>query len=518
MSLGRRAVSNTLFNWLGTGVATVASIVLTPYLLHHLDAERFGLYQITRHVVTYLALFDFGILGAVMRYTSHAIAARDDARVNALVNGALVLYGGIAALGLLASGLLALVAPAFFGVTPAYAAETRWLFLGLGAWWALSMLTCPPRGILIGHQRYGLHSLVMAGSWVLTVVLVVVLFENGLVGLGPLAAAFVAGAACQFVGCTLIAQRIHRALAWGRRYIARATLGTLWKFGSWNLLFTISGLFLWSSDSIVIGRLLGPAFVPLYAVPFMLIHYGRIVAAGFTGQLTPVAAGHAAANDMAGLTTTVIRATRIGLILTLAGNGLLIVLAEDLLRLWVGPELAPGWIIYAYLMSSFWAVYAQRPIYHILLGAGDIRRPALVVLSATAATLVLKIVALGQFGLGIEAVALLNCVLVLPVMLVYVPWCGCRLAGISLGRLYREAYLGPILAFLPVAGAGVWLVRALPPLDLLGFALALALLAGSYLALALLTLSAAERAGIRQTLGRLWRITPLSRGTTSGRI
>ena len=245
---------------------------------------------------------------------------------------------------------------------------------------------------------------------------------------------------------------------------------------------------------------LGPAYAALYAVPFMLIQYGRMVGGGFMGPLIPLAAGQS--GDRAALQATLIRATRLGLILTLMVNGLLVILAEDLLRLWIGADFADTWIIYAYLMSSFWAVYAQRPIYAVLLGAGDIRGPAAVTLAATAGTLVLKIVALGTLGLGIEAVALLNLVLVLPVMGVYMPAAGARLAGLSLWRFYRAAYLGPILAFLPVLGLG-WLLRAeLPPPGPFGFALMFAGLATVYLGLALLTLAPDERGALRSLLVR----------------
>lgn len=496
MSLGRRPIANTIARWIGIGFATLASLVLTPYLIQHLGDERFGIYQISRHFILYLALLDFGILGSVMRFASGAIASKDDRRLNELASSALVLFLGLGLVGLLVCSFLAAAAPGFFRVDEAYASEMRWLFLGLSGWWAITMLSYPARGVFIGHQRWGLLSFVTATSWVLTVLAVIGLFETGHVGLHAVGLAFLIGASFQFLAFQTIAHLIHPALRWSRRFVNRATLRTLYSFGLWNMLFATSGLFLWSSDSIVIGRMLGPEVVPLYAIPFLLIHYGRIVVLGFAAQMTPVAAAHAAENNTAGLRTTLLRSTRIGLILTLAGNGTLVLMAEDLLRLWVGPAYAPGWIIYAYLFLSFWAVYANFAIHQILIGAGDIRGPAAITLIATSTTLALKALALGWFGAGIETVPLLNCILVLPVVLIYTPWCACRLAGISLIRLYREAYAGPILAFIPVAGAG-WLMTAyLAPLNLIEFCASFVVLASVYLMLSLWTLSASERAAV----------------------
>jgi O-antigen/teichoic acid export membrane protein len=308
--------------------------------------------------------------------------------------------------------------------------------------------------------------------------------------------AFVASAAYQLMALNLIARRIQPSLRWSPRFVRRATLKMVSGFGLWNMLFAISGLCLWSSDNIVIGRTLGPEAVPFYAIPFMLITYGRGVGFGFAAQMTPIAAAHFAQKDMAGLRTTLLRSTRAGLILVLATSGILVVVAEDLLRLWVGQTYASGWLIYAALMLSFWAVYASFPSHQILIGAGDIRRPAAISLTATSLTLVIKALALGWYGAGVQILPLLNCILVLPVVLIYVPLCACRLTGLSLTRLYRDAYLGPILAFIPVAATGWLVTRYLSPLSLVEFGASLVLLAGAYLLTALWTLSAPERTAI----------------------
>ena len=57
------------------------------------------------------------------------------------------------------------------------------------------------------------------------------------------------------------------------------------------------------------------------------------------------------------------RSTRTAVILTLASTGLLVVVAEDVFRLWIGPDYAGSWLIYACLWGSFWAVFAQMPAY-----------------------------------------------------------------------------------------------------------------------------------------------------------
>jgi O-antigen/teichoic acid export membrane protein len=509
LNASRRLATNALANWVGTAIASLASLWLAPYLLQNLGAERFGLYQVGRQLVAYFLLLNLGIVGSVIRFTSEAMAARDHARINAVSNSALLLYCGIALLGLLLALGAGYLAPAFFRVGPDYVTETRGLIWALGVWWALGVLASPARGILIGQQRFGWLNLVVATGSLLALALIVALFELGHVSLFAVGIAFAATAVVDLVAHLGLARRLQPTLRWTLRLADRRVLRQLCGFGAWNALFTVSGLFLWWTDNIVIGRLLGPAAVPLYALPFMLITLGRVAVGGLSTPLAPLAAAQAREGSRA-LAITLVRSTRLAVILTLASTGLLVVVAEDLFRLWIGPDYASGWLVYACLMASFWAVYAQMPASNILLGAGDIRRPAAVVLAATALALAVKIVALAWFGQGVIAVALANCLCVLPVMAFYVPRCACQLAELTLARLYREAYLPPLLIFAPLAALGWLLFARWTPANLLELIGAFAALVAGYLAAAFWTLDAGEREAVH---GLVRQVRHLIRGT-----
>jgi O-antigen/teichoic acid export membrane protein len=508
LSAGRSLVVNALANWSGTAVASFVSLLLAPYLLQNLGPERFGLYQVGRQLVGYFLLLNLGIAGSVIRFASEAIAARDDARVNAVINSALALYCGVALTGLLLALGTGYLAPDFFRAAPRYIAETRGLIWALGVWWALGILASPARGILIGQQRFGWLNLVMALGAVLAATLIFGLFELGYVSLLAVGIAFASAAALEFVTHLALARRLRPTLRWALHLMDRRVLRQLCGFGAWNLLLNVGGLFLWWTDNIVIGRLLGPAFVPLYALPFMLITLGRLAVGGLSTPLVPLAAAQVREGP-GSLATTLVRSTRTAVILALASTGLLVVVAEDLFRLWIGPGYAGSWVIYACLMGSFWAVYAQMPASNILLGAGDIRRPAAAVLAATALALALKVVALGWLGQGVIAVALANCFCVLPVMALYVPRCACHLVRLPLARLYREAYLPPLLAFVPVAALGWLLFAHWAPANLLELIGAFGALVAVYLAAAFWTLDVAEREA-------LYRLVQQLRGVVRG--
>jgi hypothetical protein len=108
------------------------------------------------------------------------------------------------------------------------------------------------------------------------------------------------------------------------------------------------------------------------------------------------------------------------------------------------------------------------------------------------------------------AVALANCLCVLPVMAFYVPRCACQLAELTLVRLYREAYLPPLLIFAPLAALGWLLFARWTPANLLELIGVFAALVAGYLAAAFWTLDAGEREAVH---GLVRQVRDLIRGT-----
>jgi hypothetical protein len=109
-------------------------------------------------------------------------------------------------------------------------------------------------------------------------------------------------------------------------------------------------------------------------------------------------------------------------------------------------------------------------------------------------------------------VALANLVCLLPVMGIYLPYCACRLARMSLADLYRQAYLPPLLGFAPVASLGWLAVHYRPPNNLFELVAYLGGLVTLYMLLAFHFLDADERTTL---LGMLRRAARLLSGARS---
>src|SRR5581483_7195537 len=88
-------LKNVGSSWVALGVNVLVGIVLSPYILHHLGDEAFGLWVLIFSVTGYYGLFDLGIRSSIVRYVAKYSAVNDDEQLNHLINTAMFAYGGI---------------------------------------------------------------------------------------------------------------------------------------------------------------------------------------------------------------------------------------------------------------------------------------------------------------------------------------------------------------------------------------------------------------------------------------
>src|SRR5882762_7953282 len=63
-----RALKNVASSWAGLAVNVAVGFFLSPFILHHLGDEAFGLWVLIFSLTGYYGLFDFGIRSSLIRY------------------------------------------------------------------------------------------------------------------------------------------------------------------------------------------------------------------------------------------------------------------------------------------------------------------------------------------------------------------------------------------------------------------------------------------------------------------
>ena len=328
---------NTIWNLIGQAAPALAAVFTVPILIHGLGTERFGVLTLIWLIVGYFSIFDLGLGRALTQLLADRLGRDDHDAVAPLVWTAM---GLMAALGLLGTGIAAIVAPNVQHALKAPASlrvETLDSIYLLALSIPLVVSTAGFRGILEARQRFDLANMVRLASGVFTYVgpVLALLFSPSLV---PITAVLVLGRLATWVAylmmCIHELPKLRERVAFQRDYVS-----PLLKFGGWMTVSNLIGPILVYLDRFLIAAILGAAAVAYYVTPFEIVTRLLLLPWALSGVLFPSLASSFVQNRgrSGRLFSLGIRASGLSLFPFVL---LVIAFAHEGLALWVGEPIA----------------------------------------------------------------------------------------------------------------------------------------------------------------------------------
>ena len=446
-STARILIRNILSNWMGFAVHALVAFFLTPFVLHALGEGRYGIWALVTGLTGYYGLLDMGLRSGLTRSYTRCLGVGDYERLNRVASSGFVALGACSLLLLIASCVLAAVAPTIFRLQAHLHEELRWAILIIGGSTALHFLLFPYAAVFSATQRYDVANaigitfrLLSAGGvcWALS-------RDYGLVGLSGVTAV-----------CNLIEYGVRWRVACRLLPQLRITPGlasweTCWdfsQFGLWSVAINGSQRLIAYSDAVLIAFFYPPAAVGLF-------NLGASVAGQFQQLFNPIATVFyptLAQMDARGEQESIRR-------VYLAGSRLLVLLAvtlgliaafwtNDFFGLWLGRKyaVAAGWesppqIFRILLLATFLSI-SQRIGVQVLFATEHLRTLSILLLSEAGLNLILSLALLPTMGIAGAAVGTLVPALIFEGFVK--PWIVGQVLAISFGRYLHEVWLRPI--------------------------------------------------------------------------
>ncbi len=145
---------NAVANGVGFLFTVVVGFFLSPYVVEHLGATRYGVWSLIAGLVGYLGLLDLGIRQAVNRYTASHYATGAHQEASLIVSAALRLFGFLGVLATLLSGVFAYFGPILFNIPQALANDARTVIVLGGLTVAVSLIGGVFGGVVSGLESY----------------------------------------------------------------------------------------------------------------------------------------------------------------------------------------------------------------------------------------------------------------------------------------------------------------------------------------------------------------------------
>ena len=368
-----RNAINVIASILGYAVPLFVNLIATPFLLHSLGNNAFGIQVLVNVIIGYLALMDFGIGLPLIKYLAEDRAKGDMQSASELLSTTLVLYIGLGILGMLvAFGISGYLAEHFFSIPDHLINEAKSVFQLAAAGFFATLLMGWGRAVAMGLQRYEVAYAISALSSVLGVGIglylvyigygvegyvfskVLFLFIAALVYF-IVYRVFIPEYKINFTFSKLAFMRIRSYMTYG--IVHRAVSG---------LAGTI--------DKTLIGVWLGAASVGLYSLPYMLtnaIGYALSFMLGFT---LPASSELYATGQYERLRELFVDSSRFLVAVSVMIFVPVFLFGKTFLYLWIGSELANKLLLTfdLLLVAAFLAVVLVSLANCVIIGIGRV--------------------------------------------------------------------------------------------------------------------------------------------------
>lgn len=438
----RSLTRNVVMGWTSTLVGAAIAFGLTPLVVATLDKELYGIWAFLNSLTIYSNLLYLGLGASFMKGFSEAVGRDDTDTQSRLLAVALTVYTGIG----LVCVVIALAASPFIPrmfATPlapaaAYAASTTMALLGVRLLFAFpgSAFTA----LIASHGRFDLvNGIHLVGGVVRTVAVVWSLsLASPLIGVAVVTVAEAILILPVFLWAGwLVAPHVRARFA----LPTRRELQSLYGFGFQAFFVQFALLVIAYTDIALIGMMLGPAAVTLYALPLQLVEYSRVLVSGITQSLLPELSALRARGNFAQLKVVYLRAARTCAALSVFINVHLVLLGPAFLVLWVGPsftEQAFRILLFLGIAATLAAVSSQVliPFYQAL----DVLKVLVGIILAEA---VINIALSLWFAptIGVWGVALATALPALAVTMVLAPRYMLPRLDVRLGEYFRQVLL-----------------------------------------------------------------------------
>ena len=437
-------------SWFALGVNVMVGIFLSPYILHRLGDEAFGLWILIFSFTGYYGLFDLGIRSSIVRYVAKYSATDDQDELNRLVNTAMFSYSAIGLVAMALTLLATYYVNSVFRIPTEFVVTARWLLLMVGICVSLGFPLGVFSGILEGLQRFYLLNFTSISSTLVRALLIVLALQHGR---GLLTVAFITVSLPLVNSLVNAAAALrHLRLQFGARYVNWSSLRSIASYSGTTFLIIVAGRLRFKTDAVVIGSFVSASAITYFTIGSRLVDYASEVVSSLAQIFVPMSSQSDAKGDIEGLRKILIVGNRACAFIIFPITAVLTILGKSLIEAWVGPKyVATSYPVLLVLLYPTTLMLAQSASGRTLWGMAKHRTWAMVVLAEGIANLILSIALVRPYGIMGDAIGTaipLTCS-----MIFFLPPHLSRLLGIKLRTYVYRAFMFPLALCVPLVAA-----------------------------------------------------------------
>jgi O-antigen/teichoic acid export membrane protein len=417
-------------------IEALVGLAMLPFNVRHLGPEAYGLWMLTASVTVHFSVLDLGYGGAITKFIAEYRARRNAQALNEIASTMFVVFGVLGLVVYAVAVGIAFNLGSLFKITPDQAAVGKWVLLIIGANVAVNFPFSVYGAVVSGFQRYDANSLVALCSGVLVALVNVAVLWTGY-GLLTLVACTTAVRILTYFAYRMNAYRIFPPLQVHPSLFRRTRLREATGFSVYSSIIDWANKLNYQLDEIVIGAFMGSAPIAIWAVADRIASTTQRLTNQLNGVLFPMIVDSDTTHRTERLQKVLLEGTRLSLAMVVPITVAVVVLAQPLVRAWVGSKMLGAAPVMQILAITVAIRVGNATATTLLKGAGRVRYLALANISAGVVNVILSVLLVKPLGLIGVALGTL-----IPIALV--SWfvifpAACERVGVAPGWAFRRA-------------------------------------------------------------------------------
>jgi len=393
-----KIIRNTLYNGAARVWGIVVALFLTPYIIHRIGGERYGIWAIIGMVTGYFGLLDLGVETGFVKYISEFYAKNEYRRINQVVNTGIVFYTILMLVLLAVMALSTGPIFSFLNISSAPGSEVMFVFWTGAVIFCLSNALSPLIAIQNGLQRMDIPNKVSVCMSVITVAGTVFFLENGY-GLKGLVLTSALVFCCSGTVNVVLAFKIFPQLRLDPRLFTAKELARLFKYGYKLQISRFANLVSFQADNLLISHFLGVGMVTYYQLGTTVIQQSRQGVLLLISALIPAVSELRAKNDVDRLEELYMRGSKYLVCLSVPLTVFLVLEAPLIMTAWMGKGYGISAVVIQILAVGYCAATVTGVASAIAAGSGRTEIDMKFGLLMATMNLSLGIVLIMRFGL-----------------------------------------------------------------------------------------------------------------------
>lgn len=388
-----------LMSYLAIGINIITGLLYTPWMIHSIGRENFGLYTLAMSVIS-LFVFDFGLSSAVTRFIAKYLAEDRQDKANDCIGLIYRLYIIIDIV------MLLILVGVYFFIPQVYKELTyeeidsfRIIYVIAAIYSVISFPFIPLNGILTAHEKFiQLKLCDIAHKLIIVMAMSVCLILGG--GLYSLVLVnAIAGLIMISLKIYCIKKFTQQGISW--KYFEKKEFKEIVGFSGWVTIMSIAQRFIFNIAPSILGALSGSTAIAILGIATTLEGYTYTFANAINGMFLPKVS-KIVSKDNGDVLPLMVRIGRIQIYITALIVFGIICLGNHFIQLWVGVEFKDSYLCALFIIIPCLLQLPQEIGNQTIFAKNKVKKLAIVYVLMALVNIVLAITLAPQFGaLGI---------------------------------------------------------------------------------------------------------------------